>query len=88
MGVTVALLDWLGNEPPTEQDIAARPVLVWGLSRVDAISKTGGEVLGNRPLADDNIEAPVLTQAVGEKTSVWGWRTIVNRAEAHFLDQK
>jgi hypothetical protein len=54
---------------------------------VDATTKTGGEVLGNRPLADDNIKAPVLTQAVGEKTSVWGWRTIVNRAEAHFLGQ-
>lgn len=53
-------------------DIAGRPVLVWGLSRVDANTRTGGEVLGNRSLADDDTKAPVLTQAVGEKTSVWG----------------
>lgn len=86
-GVTIALLDWVGVGPPTEQDIAGRPVLAWALSRVESISKTGGEVLGNRPLAADGIEAPVLTHAVGEKSSVWGWKTIVNRAEAQFLDR-
>jgi hypothetical protein len=53
---------------------------------VETIAKTGGKVLGNRPLAEDNIEPPSLTHAIGEKSSVWGWRTIVNRAEAHFPD--
>jgi hypothetical protein len=86
-GVTVALLDWVGEAPPTEQDIAGRPVLAWALSRVETIAKTGGAVLGNRALAEDNIEPPVLTQAVGEKASVWGWRTIVNQAEARFIDR-
>ena len=86
-GVTVGLLDWVGEAPPTEQDIAERPVLAWALSRVETITKTGGTVLGNRPLAADGIEPPVLTHAVGEKSSVWGWQTIVNRAEAHFPDR-
>jgi hypothetical protein len=84
-GVTIALLDWHGATPPTEADIAGRPVLAWALSRVEAIAKTGGEILGNRPLDADAIEAPTLTRAVGDKSTVWGWRTIVNRAEAAFL---
>lgn len=84
-GVTIALLDWIGEQPPAEQDIAGRPVLAWALSRVDAIAKNGCAILGNRPLEADNIHAPVLMHAVGEKSAVWGWRTIVNRAEAHFL---
>lgn len=86
VGVAVALLDWLGNEPPTDEDIAGRSVLCWALTRWEAISKTGGQVLGHRPLAEDGIEAPRLTLAVGEKSSVWAWHTIVKRAEAHFLD--
>lgn len=86
-GVTVGLLDWIGTEPPTQQDIAGRAVLACGLSRVETIIKTGGKVLGHRPLEADDIPAPMLIHAVGEKSSVWGWRTIVNRAEKHFLDK-
>ena len=84
--MTVGLLDWIGKKAPTEQDIAGRPVLTWALARVETIAKNGGAVLGNRPLEADSIQAPVLTHAVGEKSTVWGWRTIVTRAEAHFLD--
>ncbi len=87
-GVTIALLDWVGAARPTDKDIAGRPVLAWALSRVESIVRTGGAVLGNRPLDADRIEPPVLTNAVAEKSSVWGWRTIVNRAEAHFLNQR
>lgn len=86
-GVTVGLLDWVGAEPPTQQDIAGRAVVAWGLSHVETIAKTGGRVLGYRPLEADDIEAPMLTQAVGERSSVWGWRTIVSRAEKHFLHE-
>lgn len=84
-GCMIALLDWVGTKPPTGEDLAGAQVVAWALAHVDAIAKTGGEVLGNRPLTLDGIQAPELVHAVGEKSSVWGWRTILNRAEARFL---
>ena len=84
VGVIVGLLDWVGSAPPTTDDIAGARVLAWGLTRVQAISNSGGVVLGNRPLVEDGLEEICLTNAVGERSSVWGWKTILNRAEAAF----
>jgi hypothetical protein len=84
----VALLDWVGTRAPSQDDIVGVPVVAWALSRVETISKTGGEILGNRPLEMDAIEVPLLTHAVGEKSSVWGWKTIINRAEDRFIGDR
>jgi hypothetical protein len=54
---------------------------------VDAIAKTGGEVLGHRPLPADGLDEVRLTHALGEKSSVCGWRTILNRAEEAFVQR-
>jgi hypothetical protein len=86
LGIVVGLLDWLGSEPPTSEAIAGRQLVAEAKCRVEGITKTGGQVLGNRPLDADGIVPSVETFRVGEKTGVWGWRAIVNRAERHFLD--
>jgi hypothetical protein len=77
----------LGGEtrPPSQDDIIGVPVVAWASSRVETISQTGGEILGNRPLELDAIEVPVLTLAVGAVSYVWGWKTIIKRAEARFI---
>jgi hypothetical protein len=86
LGIHVGLLDWIGSEPPTASALAGCRVLASAKARVEAIANTGGQVLGNRSLDEDGIAPPAPEKfAVGEKTSVWGWRTILNRAEAHFL---
>ncbi len=78
-GVTIALLDWVGTEPPTEDDITGRPVLAWALSRVETIAKTGGEVLGNRSLDADDIGngygAATFDEGSLLRTGRSGWRS-------------
>lgn len=85
VGVVVGLMDWLGQEPPTSEQIAGRPVLEQAQSRFEAITKTGGEVLGIRLLDLDGLvpDDPDASH-VGAVHRVWGWRTIANRAEEYF----
>lgn len=82
-GVVVGLMDWVGQDPPTEQDIAGRPVIIQAKARYDTISKTGGEVLGLRALELDELVAlDPNDYAVGSSHAVWGWATIVKHAES------
>lgn len=85
VGVVVGLMDWLGQEPPTSEQIAGRPVLEQASSRFEAITNTGGEVLGIRPLDLDGLVAddPGASHD-GAVHRVWGWRVIANRAEKYF----
>jgi hypothetical protein len=90
VGVVIALIDWTGDHEPTEADIAGRGALHGqAKSRFEAISKNGGRVLGLRPLALDGIE-PIdpMDCRVGTRHIVWGWRTVLNLAEAAFVDHE
>ncbi|WP_433116577.1 hypothetical protein [Micromonospora sp. CA-246542] len=85
VGVVVGLMDWLGQEPPTSEQIAGRPVLEQAKSRFEAITNAGGEVLGIRPLDLDGLVADDPdTLHIGAVHRVWGWRTITNLAEEYF----
>ncbi len=85
VGVVVGLMDWSGDHKPTTDDLAGRAVLVQAQTRFEAVSKTGGEVLGLRPLGLDGIK-PVdpLDLSVGSVHREWGWRTILTEAERRF----
>ena len=76
------LADWIGSEPPSHDAIAGAPVLAQAKMHVEAISRTGGAVLGMRPLELDRLE-PIAPEdyRVGAVHRVWGWQTIVNHAE-------
>ena len=50
------LLNWHGMSPPTSEAIAGSKTLEQGVTHILAITQTGGEVLGNRPLNLDGIE--------------------------------
>src|SRR6478752_3334312 len=45
-----ALLDWLGDAPPTSESIAGAAVLAVGSAHVRVIANGGGAGLGERPL--------------------------------------
>ncbi|MEV4493980.1 hypothetical protein AB0K04_28200 [Micromonospora coxensis] len=78
-------MDWLGQERPTSEQIAGRPVLEQAKSRFEAISNTGGEVLGMRPLDMDGLVADDPNAShIGAVHRVWGWRMIINLAEEYF----
>lgn len=86
-GVVVGLVDWVGDGPPTEADIAGRPVLVQAKARFEAITMTGGEVLGLRPLEVDNLVAmdPHAFHGGAVHHKMWGGRTIAQFAERAFV---
>jgi Immunity protein 26 len=49
------LLDWVDQQPPTTESIAGAQLIDQGFAHIKAILTTGGEVLGWRDLAADEI---------------------------------
>jgi hypothetical protein len=81
-GCVVGLMDWIGDAPPTADDLVGRGVLEQAKTRFEAISKTGGEVLGERDLHADGLSSmDPNDHSVGARHRVWGWATILVRAE-------
>jgi hypothetical protein len=74
-------MDWVGAEPPTDDALAGGKVVLQAKTDFRAIANTGGAVLGLRPLELDQLMAVVPGYAVGAVHRVWGWETIVNRAQ-------
>src|SRR5689334_1475440 len=50
------LLDWVGSEPPTSDSISRRRAVEQGEVHVKTIHENGGQILGCRPLLEDDIE--------------------------------
>jgi hypothetical protein len=74
-----AILDWVGDDPPSSDAIAGSPVLAVGNTHVAAISFGGGAVLGERPLTADAIEPPESVD------SYWGDGFPLARVERRFI---
>jgi hypothetical protein len=72
------VVDWDGSAPPRDSALHGRRVLAQGLTRIEAFTETGAEVLGN---TDRTIGASLLTSNyrdfdVGAIHHVWGWRAL------------
>jgi hypothetical protein len=78
------LMDWSGDQPPTQDDLAGRAVLHQAISGFEAITKNGGAILGERPLELDGLVPMPMTGRVGEITTVSGWMVFKWRAEELF----
>ena len=50
-----ALMDWVGEAQPTEDDLIGSSVIEQGKAHVKIIRRTGGVILGCRPLHLDGI---------------------------------
>jgi hypothetical protein len=74
-----AILDWVGDSPPSSDAIAGSPVLKVGNAHVRLVSFGGGAILGERPLALDGIEPPATVD------TYWGDGYAVARAEQRFI---
>ena len=74
-----AVLDWVGESPPSAEAIAGRPVLEVGIAHVRVISDGGGEILGDRPLEADAIDPPERVN------SHWGTGYPAQRAARRFI---
>ena len=76
---TGAIVDWIGDEPPSAEAIAGRPVIGIGVANIRCISANAGEILGERPLELDPIEIPASL------STHWGTSYPVWRVERRFI---
>ena len=74
-----AILDWVGDSPPSSDAIAGSDVLAVGNAHVQLVSFGGGAILGERPLEADGIEPPERVD------SYWGDGYALARAERRFI---
>jgi hypothetical protein len=74
-----AVLDWVGESPPTSETIAGATVKTFGHAHVRLIGESEGEILGGRPLEWDRIEVPDVVN------SWWGARYASLLAERLFV---
>lgn len=83
IGLVVGLTDWVGDHPPTGEDIKGAPLLAQAATRFEAIANTGGAILGTRPLDADGLVAhdPNDQRATHR---VWGWARIKDLAQEAF----
>lgn len=66
-----ALHSWVGETPPRETTPLGADLVDFGLMHIRAIVESGGCILGERPLAADRLEVPLLLSAHGgEGTSI------------------
>jgi hypothetical protein len=85
IGFVAGLIDWSGDRPPNEDDLAGKPVLEQAKTRFEAIGRTGGEVLGERPLEMDGlVPLDPSDLSVGSQQKLWGWATITRYANDYF----
>ena len=88
VGVQVGLMNWVGSQPPTANDLRGVSVIDEAISRFEAISGAGGAILGFRDLALDCIKARhYLSLEVGSSTHGWGWKVIAAKAEERFVSR-
>jgi len=79
------LVDWMGNSPPSRQEIARAAIFDQGLTRLEAINRSGSAILGSIPLpANLAISPNYRDSSVGTLHRVFGWKVLPRLIEAHF----
>jgi hypothetical protein len=63
--ILVGLHDWTGDEYPTKEDIHQCDIIEQGVMHINSISHVKGEVLGHKPLSEDNLK-PLLQFEAGD----------------------
>ena len=74
-----AILDWVGDAPPSSDAIAGSDVLTVGNAHVRLVSVSGGAILGERSLEADGIDPPATVD------TYWGDGYAVARVERRFI---
>ncbi|TDM09684.1 MAG: hypothetical protein C4K60_10780 [Ideonella sp. MAG2] len=77
------LMNWIGSSPPTSASLANCTTYAQGEVHLRCIWETGGEVLGNRPLTDDGIEAALfLSESPGRNCMLMQGYEVIRPATA------
>lgn len=75
------VVQWVGDVPPTDSDVAGQPIGAVGLTDVALFKETDAVILGNLPIHRSAVrfDNPLRDLHAGARHSVWGWRTFVRR---------
>ena len=81
MSFVAGVVEWVGDDLPTEQDIAGRPISAVGLTDIRVFGETNAVVLGNVAVhgSASDFDNPLRDLQAGARHSVWGWQTFVRR---------
>lgn len=76
--LVVGVIDWCGGEPPTSESIRGRRILEQGLTRIEAFTEAGAQVLGRVVVTYDRVFPSHYRGPfpVGTVHRVWGWQTL------------
>ncbi len=76
--LVAGVIDWRGSTPPQESDLVGRRVLAQGLTRIEAFTKVGAQILGNSDttLGAEGLVSNYRDFYVGAVHHVWGWRAL------------
>jgi len=69
VGFFAGLLNWVSTEPPTYESIANKTTIIQGGVHIKTIIKTGGTILGNRPIELDGIEPELFIEYPDNKAA-------------------
>ena len=62
--ILVGLHDWSGEKHPTKEDIHECNIIEQGVIHINSIGYVGGEIVGHKPLDEDNLK-PLLQFEAG-----------------------
>ena len=70
-------VDWSGPVRPAHEDVAGRTILTQGLTRIEAFTITGEQILGHAPVTyHEPLASNYRDFAVGTVHHVWGWKVL------------
>jgi hypothetical protein len=79
--LVAGLMDWIGGDPPTSEDLAGVKTVKQGQIHLRSILETGARISGHRPLGADNIEPDLfLSEAPGPNCFVQKGYDILRKA--------
>src|SRR5215472_14788339 len=76
--LVAGVIDWRGPTPPQVSDLEGRRVLAQGLTRIEAFTTLGAQILGNssKTLGASALASNYRDFHVGVVHHVWGWRAL------------
>lgn len=80
--LVAGVVDWWGTEPPTAAAIAGRRIVRQGLTRIEAFTFGGAQILGRAVVTHERAFPSHYRDrglvGIGMSHQVWGWQTLTS----------
>jgi hypothetical protein len=75
--LVAGVVDWRGPAPPDDGDLTNKRILAQGMTRIEAFSEVGSQILGNtNQTIPSDLASNYRDFHVGAVHHVWGWRAL------------